>query len=349
MIVHGLTVLLVMLALTLSGGWAVLAVFYGDSHSSLLQSVIAGGVAIASCAAIIGSMLRRIRRRVLTAYCILFSAVLAWWLNITPSNDRHWESEVAHLPYASIEGDRVTVHNIRNFDYQSESEFTPRYESRSYDLTKLDSVDMFAVYWMGPAIAHVIVSFGFNGEDYLAISIEARKEQGESYSSIKGFFRQYELIYVVADERDVIRLRTNYRSNPPEDVYRYRLQGTPEVARGFFLEYLKAINALRDEPRFYNTLTTNCTNLIWLHAQVVADRIPFSWRILASGYSPAYLYDRGRLDNSVPFDELTRRGHVNPLAWNLDDGPDFSRRIRIAPSSTDAAMPARPGTTGENE
>ncbi len=337
MIAHGLIVLLVMLALALSGGWATLAIYNGDSHTSQLQSILAGGFAIACCAAVIGSAFRRIRRRVLTVYGIMFAVVLGWWFNITPSNDRRWQPDVAQLPYASIEGDRVTVHNIRNFSYQTDTEFTPRYDTRSYDLEKLDSVDLFAVYWMGPAIAHMIVSFGFSDEDYLAISIEARKEQGEGFSSIKGFFRQYELMYVVADERDVLRLRTNYRNDPPEDVYRYRLQGSPAIARRFFLEYINAINALREKPRFYNTLTTNCTNVIWLHAQVNPERIPFSWKILASGYTPAYLYDKGRLDGSVPFSELTRRGHINPLAQGLDDDPDFSRRIRTAPPAADAA------------
>src|SRR5207244_1722109 len=140
------------------------------------------------------------------------------------------QPEVARLAYATIDGDLVTVHNIRNFDYRTETDFTPAYYDKTYDLKKLDSVDLVAVYWMGPAIAHLFLSFGFAG-DHLAISIEARKEKGEGYSSVKGFFRQYELYYVVADERDVIRVRTNYRKDPPEAVYVFPLRAPRETMR----------------------------------------------------------------------------------------------------------------------
>jgi hypothetical protein len=162
----------------------------------------------------------------------------------------------------------------------------------------------------------------------LAISIETRKEKGEGYSTIKGFFRQYELHYVVADERDVIRLRTNYRHDPPEDVYVYRLQGSIESGRAFFVDYMKQINALNAKPAFYNTLTTNCTTNIWVHSRVNAGHLPFSWKILASGYVPEYLYEAGRLDTSVPFTELRQRAHVNARALAADKAADFSRRIR---------------------
>jgi hypothetical protein len=226
------------------------------------------------------------------------------------------------------------MRNVRNFDYRTETDFTPRYEDRTYDLRRLDRVDLVAVYWMGPAIAHLFLSFGF-GDDYLAVSIEARKERGEGYSSLGGFFRQYELIYVVADERDVIRLRTNYRRDPPEDVYIYRAQGPPENARLVFLDYVRSINELAQRPAFYNTLTSNCTNVIYTHASVNPGHVPFSWKILLSGYAPEYIYDRGRLDRSLPFEELRRRSLVNAAAQAADQAPDFSRRIR-------AALPRKP-------
>lgn len=318
------------LVIVLSGltGWGVLAIYFGNSATSSIQTILAGLFAIGGAAAVVGVFARRWRWRALLSYALLFALVLLWWFNIPPSNQRQWQPDVAQLPYATIEGDRVTVHNIRNNTYTSETEFSTAYYTRTYDLNKLQSVDLFAVYWMGPAIAHTIISFGFGGEDYLAVSIEARKEAGEGYSTIRGFFRQYELIYIVADERDVIRLRTNYRKDPPEDVYVYRLQGTPESAREFFLEYIKSINALAERPEFYNTLTTNCTNVIWMNAHVNPGRIPFSWKILASGYVPQYLYEMGRLDTSVPFAELTQRGYVNPIAQSLQDTTDFSEQIR---------------------
>ncbi len=331
--------LLAVLAVAALTGWGALAIYFGDSHTSPVQTAGAAVFGLAGVAAIAGLFVSRWRWRALGSFALLFLAVLAWWLSIAPSNDRRWQADVARLPHATIEGDRVTVHNVRNFTYRSETDFTPAYDTRTYDLSKLDSVDLFAVYWMGPAIAHTIVSFGFDGQDYLAISIEARKEQGEGYSSIRGFFRQYELFYVVADERDVIRLRTHYRKDPPEEVYRYRMQGSRETARRFFLDYLKTINELKDRPRFYNTLTANCTNVIWLHAHVNPGRVPFSWKVLASGYVPEYLYSLGRLDTSVSLAELTRRGHVNRIAQALDDGPDFSRRIRADLTASGAAAP----------
>jgi hypothetical protein len=249
---------------------------------------------------------------------------------------------VAVLAYATIQGNVVTVHNIRNFDYRSETDYTAAYYDRQYDLRKLEGVDLIAVYWMGPAIAHTMVSFAFAGGDHLAISIETRKEKGEGYSTLKGFFRHYELVYVVADERDVIRLRTNYRRDPPEQVYVYRLQGPIENARRLFMSYMNQINSLKARPEFYNTLTTNCTTNIWLHTRTNPGHPPLSWKILASGYVPQYLYETGRLDTSVPFAELERRAHVNARAQAADGALDFSRRIREPAAAEAGRWPSDP-------
>jgi len=311
-------------------GWGVLAIYYGDSATSAWQTGFAALFGLAGIATVASAFVRGWRLRAIGGFATLFSIALVWWFSIAPSNNRIWQTDVSKVPYASIDGDQITVHNVRNFKYRTETDFTPAWYDKTYDLSKLESVDLYAVYWMGPAIAHTILSFGFDGKDYLAISIEARKEQGEGYSAIKGFFRQYELIYIAADERDIIRLRTDYRKDPPEDVYRFRLKGGPEIARQFFLEYVKAMNNLRVHPRFYNTLTANCTNLIWMHAQFNPDRVPFSWKILASGYGPEYLYDMGRLDTSVSFSELQKRGYVNPIARQLGGDPAFSQKIRRA-------------------
>jgi hypothetical protein len=174
-----------------------------------------------------------------------------------------------------------------------------------------------------------MLSFAFEGGDHLAISIETRKEKGEEYSTLKGFFRQYELYYVVADERDVLRLRTNYRFNPPEDVYVYRTKGDIQNGRQLFLQYLKQINALKNHPEFYNTLTTNCTTTIWLNSLVNATHLPMSWKILVSGYLPDYLYENGRLQtHGLTFGELQKRALINTKAHAADTAADFSTRIR---------------------
>ena len=244
---------------------------------------------------------------------------------------------MAILPSAAIDGDQVTVRNIRNFDYRTEADFTAAYYDKTFDLSKLDSVDLVASYWAGPAIAHIFLSFGFGPQGRLAISIERRDERGEAYSTIKGLFKQYELFYVVADERDVIRLRTNVRRDPPEDVYVYRVRGPIENGQRLFLEYMKKINALEERPEFYNTLTTNCTGNIWLHGQVNPKRVPYSWKILLSGHVPEYLYGLGRLDTSLPFPELKRRSRVNAAAQAADEAMDFSRQIRVGLPGTASA------------
>jgi hypothetical protein len=194
---------------------------------------------------------------------------------------------------------------------------------------------------MGPAIAHTFLSFEFAGGEHLAVSIETRKEQGEGYSTLKGFFRQYELFYVVSDERDVIRLRTNYRRDPPEDVYIYRVTGENESGRRLFMEYMNRINALRTKPEFYNTLTTNCTTNIWTNSHVNPGRVPLSWKILASGYVPEYLYEQGRLETrGLSFAELQRRAHVNARAKAANSAADFSRRIRAWDETNPVDLPS---------
>ncbi|MCI4428735.1 MAG: DUF4105 domain-containing protein [Burkholderiales bacterium] len=311
-----------------SGLWGTLAVLYSGPENEVLRNALAAAVALVSMAALIGVAIRRWRWRALGVQAALFVVLLAWWRGIEPSNARDWQADVALLPRATIEGDVVTLHNIRNFDYRSETDYTPASYDKRFELSRLEGVDLVAVYWMGPAIAHIFVSFAFAGGEHLAISIETRKEKGEGYSTVKGFFRQYELYYVVADERDVIRLRSNYRHDPPEDVYVYRVQGPIENGRRFFVDYLNKINALNSQPEFYNTLTTNCTTNIWMHSLVNPQHLPLSWKILASGYVPEYLYETGRLDTRVPFPELTRRAHVNARAQAADKAADFSRRIR---------------------
>jgi hypothetical protein len=305
--------------------WETLAVYYSNLPESFrLPAAIA--IAVFS----IGTLLLvRPTGRSLLFFFSMFGIVVFWFLSIPPSNDRDWQPDVAKLSWAEIDGDRITVHNIRNCDYRTETDYTPAYYDKVFYLSQLKTVDLIAVYWMGPAIAHIFMSFGFAGGDQVAISIETRKEKGEAYSTIKGFFRQYELYYVVADERDVIRLRTNYRKDPPEYVYVYPVQGDLDSGRRLFMAYIDRINALKKSPEFYNSLTTNCTTSIWLNTRVNADHPALSWEILVSGYLPDYLYQIGRLNNSLSFAELKRRSYINVRAQAADKSPDFSRKIRM--------------------
>src|SRR6188508_684185 len=183
-----------------SAAWGVAALWFFDHAGFAVRAALALAFAIASLACLAGLFLSRWRRRAFASYAVLFALVLWRWQAIEPSNDRDWQPENARLAHATIDGERITLHNIRNFDYRTETDFTPAYYDKTFDLRELETVDLFASYWMGPAIAHLLVSFGFGGKDYLAVSVETRKERTESYSTLAGFFRQYELFYVVADE-----------------------------------------------------------------------------------------------------------------------------------------------------
>ena len=303
---------------------ATLAIYYSNLPNQTLRTIAAGAFALGTLATFI--IFPR-RLRTVLFFLAAVTIVATWWSLIPASNDRDWNPEVARTPYATINGDLVTIHGVRNFDYRTEMDFTPRWEDRTYDLRKLDSVDLVATYWAGKAIAHIMLSFGFGGKDYVTFSIETRKERDESYSTIAGFFRQYELVYVVADERDVIRVRTTFRQ-PQEDVYVYRVRTPLKNIRRVFMEYIKTINELRERPSFYNTLTTNCTTNILMHSRVNPESPPMSWKILLSGYVPEYLYELGRFDTSRPFAQLERLSHVNERAHAADRDPAFSQRIR---------------------
>lgn len=305
--------------------WSALAAYFGPFAS--LPAAI--GLATAGALAV-GTVVpgRGPWRGAIALFVVAFAAFCLAWSTIEPSNDRNWQPDVARPPWAEIQGDRVTIHDIRDFDYRTETDFTPRYYDKTFDLRDLDELDLISVYWMGDAIAHVMMSFGFAGRDYLTISIETRKEVGESYDTIRGFFRQYELFYVVGDDRDLIRLRTNYRKNPVEDVYLYRVAVPRENIRRLFLDYLREINALKEEPAFYNTGTTNCTTNVYRHTKVNQGGLAFSWKLLLSGYAAEYVYGLGGLDDSMPFSELRKRSHINAVAMAADAAPDFSQRIR---------------------
>jgi hypothetical protein len=256
-----------------------------------------------------------------------FLLALVWWLSLRPSNNRNWQPDVARRAWGEIDGDRVTIHNVRNCDYRSELDYVPHWETRTCDLSKLRGVDLFLTYWGSPWIAHPIVSFDFSDGDHVAFSVETRKQVGESYSTVRGFFRQYELIYIVSDERDVVRLRSNYRTG--EDVYLFHTNATPHLARALFLEYLDRMNRMRDNPEWYNALTNNCTtNIDVLAAAAQGIRPSWDWRILFNGRADRMMYERGNLAGDLTYAELKTKAFINPAAQAADKAPDFSERIR---------------------
>jgi hypothetical protein len=300
--------------------WACGALHY---DFPIAKSAMAGAFAFALLAAVI--CLRGAGRK-LGAVFTAFAVVLAWWLTLRPSNEANWQPDVAQLAWAEIAGDEVTLHNVRHCDYRTETEFTPRWETRTVRLSQLTGIDLAINYWGSPYMAHPIASFQFADAPPVCFSIETRKQVGQAYSAIGGLYRQFALIYVVADERDVIRVRTNFRQG--EDVYLYRTTATPAQARERFLEYLGSLNALRERPRWYNALTSNCTTSI-RDQHPAAERAPWDWRILVNGKGDELMFERGSIvTGGLPFAELKKRAHINPAAQAAGDAPDFSQRIR---------------------
>jgi Domain of unknown function (DUF4105) len=263
--------------------------------------------------------------RAFVAVAALVGVLLLWWHGLEPRNDRDWQEDVARPPTAQVQGDLLTVHDVRNFDYRSETDVTPHWETRTYDLSKLNGLDLVLSHWGSPAIAHTIMSWAFSDGQHLAISIETRKERGESYSAVAGFFKQYELYYVAADERDVIGVRTNFRG---EDTYVYRLRTSIPRMRALLLDYAQRMNALAATPAFYDAATQNCTTTIRAHVKHIGIAQPFDWRLLVNGYIDELLYEQGIIDTELPFAELKERSYVSTRAKAAGNAPDFSARIR---------------------
>jgi hypothetical protein len=260
-------------------------------------------------------------------FAALYLAVLAWWIAIPPSHDRNWRPEVAVMPRVTIDGDRVRLTGVRNFDYRSRNDFTVRYEEREVSLSHLTALDFYVSYWSEGAVGHTFVSFIFDNAPPLSISIETRPEVGESFAPVASLFKQFELIYVVGDERDLVGVRTNHRG---EQVFLYRLNTSADDARRLLLVYLARINELADRPEFYHLLSNSCTINIVRYANAVGRPGRFDIRHLLNGFIDSYLYHSGRVDTTLPFDELRQRSRINEAAQAADGAPDFSQRIRAS-------------------
>lgn len=302
--------------------WCAAAVSITGPRPAWLANVLAAGLVAAALGTVV---VVRPFGRTLATLAIVFGLWMLWWNSITPRNDREWQPDVARTPFVEVDGDRLTFHELRNFDYRSETDFTPRWETRTYDLAKLEGLDLYMSYWDASGIAHTMMAWDFSDGQHLAISIETRKEIGEEYSAVKGFFKQFEIYYVVADERDVIRLRTNYRK---EQVYLYPLRTPISRARRILMDYVDSINALHERAEFYNAATANCTTSITKHIRKIGIPFPFDRRLIINGKLDELLYERGVLDTSRPFPEVRQASSIDARAQAADQDPAFSARIR---------------------
>ncbi|MGO4563819.1 DUF4105 domain-containing protein [Rhizobium sp. 2YAF20] len=304
--------------------WASLAIWYRLPDPAFARALVAGLFALLGLCTIV-ALFSRWRLQAGLAFAFFFIVTIGWWSTIHPSAYAEWAPDVARQVTGTVTGDMLTLTDVRNFDWRSNTDFTEQWTTRTYDLTKLRTVDVFMSYWSGPQIAHMILSFGFEGGGQLAWSVEVRRRVGGEFSPIADLFKSNPLVIIAADERDVVGVRSNVRG---EDVQLYRLKASPEQARALLLEYVADANELASSPRFYNSLTTNCTTTVAKMMRAVGDIVPFDWRLIVNGYLPDYAYDRGALDTRLPLSQLRSLSHIDERAKAIGLSAGFSEAIR---------------------
>jgi len=315
---------LMMLITFCSGVWGAFALWYQLPGNTAIRTM--GSAAwVIGVIALVAIAIHRRSWLPLGAYALMYVVLLLWWASIAPSNQRTWADDASHLLTGAVQGSNVTLNNVRDFTWRSDDDYDVRWETRHYDLDHLVSADAVLSYWGSAAIAHAMISFGFDDGSHVVFSVEIRKQRGEQYSAIGGFFKQYETILVAADERDAIRVRTNVRG---EDDYLYPLHMDKAAMRALFLAYVQDANKLTVTPEFYNTITSNCTTIVYRMARQIEPGLPRDFRLLLTGYLPEYLYKVGALDQSVPVEEQRQRARITDKAKNSKP-EDFSREIRV--------------------
>lgn len=318
-LLHVFGVLIVLLA----GIWGCGALFFQADLSRLFLAAAISGFACLTLLACFGLFTHNFV--LVSVWVAALAGLIVWWQTVLPAQDRDWAQAVSRQPHITISGNDVTVQNVRHFDWRSDTDFTARWEERRFSLTDIQGVDLFFSYWMGPAIAHLIVSLPIKNDVPLTFSIEVRREKTEAYSAIAGFFKNYELIVLAGDERDIVKLRTNVWR---EDVHLYRLRVTPEKAQALLRGYVREIDSLAKTPQFYNTVTNNCTNIVYRLARELWPDLRPDWRVLASGYLPELLYQIGSLGGQQSFAALKDRSRISKTAQGVGSSADFSSQIR---------------------
>ncbi len=330
--------ILVSCLMVLLAAWAAAALGFQAPGGALVRVALVALWTVFTAALVI-AVWRGHAAPALGGFVLALCAVLLWWHALRPSNERAWADDVARTATGAVQGSTVTLSGVRNFDWRSADDYTPRWETRTYDLQKLEALDMITSYWSGPAIAHVLISFGFSDGQHVAFSVEIRRERDEKFNEIGGFFKEFELSIIAADERDIIRVRTNVRG---EDDYLYRIRLPREDIRALFLAYIQQMNDLARTPRFYNTITVNCTTLVYHMVERIVGRLPFGYGLVLSGYLPGYVYSIGGLDTRYTLDELRGFGRITGRARQADRAEDFSQQIRRGIPSLESVAPRVP-------
>jgi Domain of unknown function (DUF4105) len=320
-----LRVLVSALVIAPLSAWSALALWFRLPAPEGLRTAAAILFAILGLATIAALFLRR-SGVALAVFAAAFAGLLIWWSTIKPPVDGDWAPDVARQTTGTVAGDLLTLSDVRDFDWRTDNNFTERWSQRSYDLSKLKTLDLFLAYWAGPEMAHVIMSFGFEDGEHLAWSVEVRREKTSEFSPIADAFKSHTLVYLATTERDSVRLRANVRG---EDVRLYRLNTPPERARALLLEYVSQSTALAEQPKFYNSITANCATVVFKIVRAAGGTFPFDWRLVINGFLPGYLYDHRVVVTTMPLSELMERARISEKAKAADQSPDFSRLIRV--------------------
>jgi hypothetical protein len=314
--------------------WSALALWFRLPAPEGVRALAACLFALFGLATIAALFLRRSLAG-LTVFALVFGGLLVWWSTITPPLGGDWAPDVARQTTGTVEGDILTLSDVRDFDWRSDSDFAERWSKRSYDLTKLKTLDLFLAYWAGPEMAHVIMSFGFEDSVHISWSVEVRREKTGEFSPVADAFRNHTLIYLASTERDSVRLRSNVRG---EDVRLYRLNTPPGQARALLVEYALQATALAARPKWYNSITANCATVVFKIVRAAGGTFPLDWRLVVNGFLPGYLYDQRVVVTSIPLAELMERARISEKARAADQSPDFSQAIRAGvPSPWDEA------------
>lgn len=315
--------LLLVLVVLSSSIWAIPALWFQLPWSAPVRAgVCAGWVALALVALWLVWSGRAWAG--IGLYALILVMLMVWWGGLDPSHQRRWADDLAHITTGRVEGDMVTLNNVRDFTWRTLDDYDVRWETRSFDLSKLRSVDLITSQWGMPGIAHVLVSFGFEDGEFISFTVEIRRERHESFSAIGGFFKQFELAVLATDENDAVRVRSNVRG---EQMHLYRVDMPQTAMRDLFVAYVEEGNQLADAARFYHTLTANCTIIVYNMMRRIVDGLPLDYRLLLSARLPEYVKDVGGLQDR-PMAELKARGNFTDRARGVEQGSDFSRVIR---------------------
>ncbi|MGH1414403.1 MAG: DUF4105 domain-containing protein [Pelagimonas sp.] len=316
---------LLTLAIVVAAAWSALALWFRLPAPEWARMGLGGFVAVVAFLAIFG-LFRAWRLRGLAAFAVILAVVMAWWSTLTPPSARNYAPEVARQSYGEIVGDRLVMHDMRDFEWRSKEDYTENWISREYDLSELDTTDVFLPYWGPQYMAHLIVSFGFSDGEHLAWSVEVRRTEGGGFSPLADMFKSNTLAILASTERDLVGLRTNVRG---EDVQLYRLKVRDFAARNILTAFVQDATQLAAKPRWYNALFTNCTTVVTTIMDGVGAGQAWDWRVIANGYLPEFAYDNGSVNTDLTLDELRELGRVAPraIAHGLGDG--FSQAIRV--------------------